>query len=160
MIGVNKSDAGGIQELKQLLDQYYFDKSLSYKSKIIGVLLISGGIISFFKPLQLDIKISTTLILIGVFMLFLIMEKSTIFSIDVKITIFIISWVLLMFYITRGLNIDTFFILIVLGILIIKELMDEFITIHLKKRMNLLICMFLIIYLAYISEKIISFLNI
>ena len=160
MTKFNSSNIGGIEELRQFLDQYLFNKSLSYKSKLIGLVITTIGLASFFQPFQISIKISATIVLIGIFMVFLIMEKSTIISIDVKITVFIISWILLMLYFTRGLNIDTFFILIVLGILIIKELMDEFITIHLRKRLNLLISLFLVIYIVYIGEKIISFLNI
>jgi len=157
---VNNTEIGGSKELKQYLNQIYFDKSTSYQSKIIGIILISAGIVFLYNPTITNVKIGVTAILIGILMFFLITEKSTPLGIDVKITTFIILWVLAMFFITGSVNLDTFFILIVLGILITRELTDEFLTVHLKKRMALLISMFLMIYIVFIAEKIISFLNI
>jgi len=158
---VNQIEIGGIKELKRYLDQIYFDKSTSYQSKIIGIILILTGIVLLYNnPIILNIKIGVTAILIGTVMIFLITEKNTSMSIDIKITIFITAWILIMFYITGSLNLEIFFIMIFLGVLIIKELTDEFLTIHLKKRLTLLISMFFIIFLIIIGERIISFLGI
>jgi len=157
MIKFNNFENGGIKELKSYLNQFYFDKSTSYKTRILGIILICFGIISFYKSFFIDIRFGITLILIGGFMIFLISEKSTPISIDFKITLFLTSWVLIMYFLTGRLKFEIYIISIFLGILIIKELSDEFITKTLKKRITILILIFLAIYILFILEKIISF---
>ena len=46
------------------------------RARLIGIILVIFGVVILFIPNDLNIKISFTLILIGIFMIFIITEKS------------------------------------------------------------------------------------
>jgi len=71
-----------------------------------------------------------------------------------RITITLISWTLLLFIITA--DIEIFFVLIFLGILITKEMTDIYTTKTFKTKLNVYIFTFLFIYGILISQKIIT----
>jgi len=102
-----------------------FNKSLSNSMRILGVLLFSIGILFIIYPLYINYRLGLLLILIGAFLLFFISEKSTNVELDRNITLLLILWLLVMFYMTVGWGVDIFFFSIVLGMIIIKELIDE-----------------------------------
>ena len=77
-----------------------------------------------------------------------------------KITLVIIAWILILFLITSDADLEIFFVLIFIGILIIKILTDSFTTKQFKLRMNVFISVFLIIYIVMIAQRIINILNI
>lgn len=77
-----------------------------------------------------------------------------------KITLAIACWILLVLLITSELNIEIFFILIFIGVLIIRELTDIFTTTNIKERMNLFIYIFLIIFLVIVGKKIMTVISI
>jgi len=77
-----------------------------------------------------------------------------------KIVLIITIWILLVLIITGDSNLEIFFILTFIGILIIRELSDIFTTISLKERMNVFIYIFIIIFIGIIGQKIINILNI
>lgn len=74
-----------------------------------------------------------------------------------RITITLISWTLLLFIITA--DIEIFFVLIFLGILITKEMTDVYTSKTFKTKLNAYIITFLIMYTALISQKIITILQ-
>ncbi|MBS3778432.1 MAG: hypothetical protein KGY50_03970 [Candidatus Thermoplasmatota archaeon] len=71
-----------------------------------------------------------------------------------RITITLISWTLLLFLITA--DIEIFFVLIFLGILITKEMTDVYTNKTFKTKLNVYIITFLFIYGILISQKIIT----
>jgi hypothetical protein len=150
--------------LRKYLDQYYFDKPISYRSKILGTILVTAGIILLYNPNNLTIKLGVAFILIGIFSITLITGKSKTKTItDIQITMVISIWILLMFSLTvlaQEAGLEMFFILIFLGLLMIAELSDEFATTHLKKRMNVFIFLFLTVFMMIVAKRIISILNI
>lgn len=77
-----------------------------------------------------------------------------------KITLIITVWILLMMIITGEGNLEIFFILIFIGVLIIRELTDIFTSSDLKQRMNLFIYLFLFLFIIIVGNKVISILNI
>ena len=77
-----------------------------------------------------------------------------------KITLIITAWIILMFNITGDADLEIFFTLIFIGILIIKILSDLYTTKNFKLRMNAIISVFLIIYIVIITQKIMNILNI
>ena len=77
-----------------------------------------------------------------------------------KITFIISVWILLVLIITGDANLEIFFILIFIGVLIVRELSDIFTTEDLKGRMNLFIYMFIIIFIAIVGNKIITILQV
>lgn len=74
-----------------------------------------------------------------------------------RITIVLISWTLLLYLITA--DIEIYFVLIFLGILITKEMTDIYTTNTFKHRLNAYIIIFLFIYIILISQKIITILQ-
>jgi len=77
-----------------------------------------------------------------------------------KITLVISAWILFVFIITGDSNLEIFFILIFIGVLIVRELTDIFTTSDIKDRMNLFIYIFLIIFIIIVGRKILDILNI
>ena len=92
-------------------------------------------------------------------MIFLMTGETTTKGIsDAQITLGIVAWILLMFFIT-GLgeaNLQIFFISIFIGLLMIAEISDNFTAIHLKNRLSIFISVFLIAFIVIIITKIIS----
>jgi hypothetical protein len=159
------------------------------RSKIVGILLIAFGFIILINPTMDNLKISITLFFIGGLLLALISEKKLILFekekpkktnstkqnfinanrlflhqnklvISEKITLLIIIATLLLFLITSPADIEIFLVLLYLSLLIIKELIDEFTPVHVKKRLNIIIVVFFIIFAVIIAERIITILNI
>lgn len=73
-----------------------------------------------------------------------------------KITLVIAFWVLLVLLITKDTDFELFFVLIFIGFLIIRALSDVFIPANLKFRMNLIIYVFIIIFIFIVGRKIIT----
>ena len=77
-----------------------------------------------------------------------------------KITLTITLWILFLFLITGDASLEIFLLLIFIGILVIKEFTDIYTTKYFKLRMNIFICIFLLIYVVIIAQKILSTINI
>ena len=127
------------------------------------------------NPNGLNIKIGLGLISIGLIFIVIIYEKKpekldnsnkTLNSkkikllLSEKITLVLTVWIIILFFITGEGNIEIFFTLIFLGLLVVDILLADLFTKPLRFRMNLFISVFLIIYIVIISQKIINILNI
>jgi hypothetical protein len=76
-----------------------------------------------------------------------------------KITFVIALWILAALLITGDTDFELFFVLIFIGILIVRALSDMFITKTLKFRMNLIIYLCIIVFIGIIGNKIITIVN-
>lgn len=159
------------------------------RSKILGLLLIAIGFVLLINPTDTMFKISITLFFIGGLLFTLISEKKFIILekkkpkktksttqnfinanklflernklvVSEKITFIIIIATLLLFLITNPADLEIFLVLLYLSLLIIKELIDEFTPLHVKKRLNYVIVIFFVIFVVIIAERIITILNI
>ena len=141
------------------LDKIYFNKPISYQSNIAGIILIVTGILYFYNPTPLNTKIGIASIIIGIFMISLITGKPTHLKIsDTQLAIIIIAWVFFIFVLTvlEYLSIELFIIIIFIGMLIIKELLSDYTTMYIKKRMNIFIFLFIIAFIFIIVKKILE----
>ena len=77
-----------------------------------------------------------------------------------KITLFVAVWIIVALFITGNADLEIFFVLIFVGMLIVKEFTDRFTTVHIRHRMNVFIYIFAIVFIVIIGEKIISLLDI
>jgi hypothetical protein len=77
-----------------------------------------------------------------------------------KITVVIALWILIALLITGDTDFEMFFVLIFIGVLIIRALTDVFITTTLKFRMNLIIYIFIIVFIVIVGRKIITIVSI
>ena len=76
-----------------------------------------------------------------------------------KIILVISLWILVALLVTGDTDFELFFVLIFIGILIIRALTDVFITKPMKLRMNLVIVVFLIGFIVIVGNKIITILH-
>lgn len=82
------------------------------------------------------------------------------FDISENIVFAIIILIVFLYFVTGVNNLEIFLILIYLGLIIIRELTNEFIPYHFKKRMNVFMIGFLIIFIIIITKKVISIVSI
>ena len=75
-----------------------------------------------------------------------------------KITFSISLWIVLTLLLTGNENLELFFVLILIGILIIRELSNIFITPNIKDRLNLFIYIFIVIFIIIVGKKIVDIL--
>jgi hypothetical protein len=193
------------------------------RSNIIGLALLTIGVIFLSNPTIPNIKISFTLILIGFILIFILPEESSSkifqmgaykpssFKINHKyvfrksnkrfvsfkkkhqrplkkvqrskriwdlltrldleslkkiklsmsdmITLTLVIWIIFLFFITGDTELEVFFVLIFIGMLVVRELTDELTAIRLKHRMDGFIYVFLVAFIWIIGEKIINVLN-
>lgn len=137
----------------------YFNRSVFSPSRITGLLLVITGIVFFYNPNDIRLKVGASMILLGLFFLLFLNVK----EIDVlktltgqKLTFILVLWVFLGFIITYNFEANLFFIIIILGIIIIEELLSEFSSQKLKNRMTILVYFLIIAFLFIVSQKIIS----
>jgi len=143
--------------MKSYFNIIFFNRSFSYKTRIIGILLILLGIIFFFNSFWRNLKVGLLFILIGILMLLIMPKKETQNNIiDIQIFLVIIIWLLFMFCITINLDSEIFFVLLLLGILIIEEFTDKLISVSFKKRLSIIIFLFLIIFITIVTKRIIN----
>ena len=126
----------------------FFINSLSLSILGIGVLLNS---------IYLNIRIGVALILLAI--LFIIILIPGLLSTNVRdrqVTLFMISWIVILFYVSQIIDVEIFFILILLGLLIIKEGSDNITSRSFKLRMNALLFIFIIAFILVMGKIIIS----
>ena len=77
-----------------------------------------------------------------------------------KITIFIAIWAIIVLFVTDGMELEIFFILMLIGFIAIREFTDLLTTRSFKKRFNIFILIFLIVFIVIMIEKVINILDI
>ena len=77
-----------------------------------------------------------------------------------KITLYIVAWMIFLLFIASDTGLEIFFILIIIGFIIIKELTDRFTTSSIKLKMNAFIFIFMIVFIILIITRIINILEI
>ena len=161
------------QKLKKSFTPPYL-RDPARRANMLGILLLILGVIIVFLPFTAALKTGFTLILIGTFFIGFITEKSIlrlVYSLRIKnmvtpphqnittsekITLSIVIWIILSAFFTGQTNLDTFVILILIGILIIRTLTDEIITPVLRARMNLFVFFFLIGFIYIVINRFIA----
>lgn len=118
---------------------------------------MTAGIAFFYNPTILSMKIGIILVIIGGFFLILLTDKEKYSKLSSAQMILIMSsWIVLLFFVTGNVSLETFFLMIVIGITAIKELTNELITRELQKKLNFFVFLFLLIFIAIVAQKIIS----
>lgn len=75
-----------------------------------------------------------------------------------KITLIITAWIVVVFFITGDTDLEIYFVLIFMGVLVVRELTDVFTTDIIKKKMDFFIYMFLIVFIVLFIKTIINLL--
>jgi len=76
-----------------------------------------------------------------------------------KITIILAIWIIILLFITDQVDFEVFFILVLLGFLFIIEFTERFITKKVKQRLRILLIVFIMIFIVFAANKIITFLG-
>jgi len=153
------SQIGAHTSVKNFVDRKFFDISFLHHSTFIGLLLIIVGIIFLLNPINLHLKVSASMILLGLLciLLFDINEKSVPKAITgQQLTIIIALWIFLAFITTYNFDADLSLIIVILGILIIKEFLSDFMSPPLKKRMTFLFYLLIFTFAVVIGQRIIN----
>ena len=139
--------------------QYFYSKL--YKVDILVVFLICLGIFLFWGPLGLNHQFGITLFLLAVFIFFFFPRKkeTSVHSIiEYYIFFFLIGWLIFMFFLTINIgHWDVFFIFVVLGMLVIKECANGYLTPPLKKKLSILTLVFFSFSMILIVITILSY---
>jgi hypothetical protein len=170
------------QQMINLFSNTQYDKILQIVGMvliilgiILGILLIPIYIGFFAMTFLLILKLSFSLLFIGILLILMTTETRRLQRIENNksiqngysqknieiimpriIAFGIIVWILVLFSLTNKTDFGIFFICVFLGILAVKELTNRFITSQLKKRTNIFIYLFLIGTLIIITQKIIT----
>lgn len=149
--------------MKNNINQKSFGFSLFYSYSIIGLIIIITGIIFLFNPTNINMKIGISLILFGLFiiMIFNVNEEAPQYKINGKqLTIVSILWIFLIFILSYNIDAEIFLIYVILGILLIKEFLVDYMNITLKKRMIVIFYILIILFIILIGQKVINIINI
>lgn len=161
---INLKMRGRKKHDKELVAYYQQKKSFNPQD-VFGLIIIAIGFCFFinsifleitgfgliFGSVLLNVKIGIMFTLVGFFFIYIYyvteteVKKETILDAR-KLAFAIIIWVIAIFFITLGVNLDIYLILIFIGILTIKELAEEFIDYQLKIKMKYLSYITLIIF--------------
>jgi len=152
-----------------------FLKQPYLRGRLFGLFLVIIGSIFYLSPTSsLITKIGVSFILIGTISFMFITEekmplinnslkkgkKYRILNINLlfseKLTLVLSIFILFIFLITDTSSLELFFILIYLGILIIKELAKDFTPIYLKRKLNMFVIGFFIIFIIIIINRIMA----
>ncbi len=153
---------------------YFFGESAHIaksplRERIIGLIIFLIGLNSFILSGLENIKFSITLIFISFVLFFLVTEKNqkdfdrkndqNRFRISDNIPFLLIVITIFLYFLSYTYTVDIFLILLYLVMLVLTELCNEFITREMKKRMNLLLIFFFIIFISIIFIKFFSISN-
>jgi len=115
----------------------------------------------YYYPSPLNIKISVAVIPMGILIFFMATEKFFTKKVgDIEITLFILAWTILTFFITGSADLEIFVVLVILALLITKEIAYDFTPTRLKNKLNVLISILLIFFVLIMTNKIMDILNI
>jgi len=148
--------------LRTHLNNFSFD-TLYYRNTLIGVLLIFVGVIFLLNFTNLNIKIGASLIFIGfLLIMFLNINEKTMIKSLTGQEVFIIFtiWLFICLMITYNIDADIFLIVVILGILTLREFLFGSVSPRLEKRLHLLFYSLLIIFIIFIAQRIITILDI
>ena len=143
--------------MKKLLNRIYSDNIKFSLRHNVGIIFITLGVFLLCIPNPVFIKISITMTLIGFFIIFLKTgEKTTNRFTHSLMMLIIITWTIIVFFITTitDISFDAIFILITIGLLIINEFISESLPIRLRKRLHFSIFVFFLIFLILILNRI------
>jgi hypothetical protein len=148
--------------LRKHLSDFSFN-ALYYSNSLIGILLIIVGVIFLLNFTNLNIKIGASLILIGtmLIMFFYVNEKTIIKSYTGQEVFFIYAiWLFISLIITYNIDADIFLIVVILGIIALREFLFGSVSPRIEKRLNILFYGLLILFILIISQRIINILDI
>jgi hypothetical protein len=148
--------------LKRYVNDFSFN-TLYYRNSLIGILLIITGIIFLLNLTNLNIKIGTSLIFIGVFLIIFsnINEKTFKKSLTGQeiFSIFAV-WLFIALILTYNIDADIFIIVVILGIITLIEFLSGSVSTRLKLRMNFLFYGLFIFFMLIVAQRVINILDI
>lgn len=148
--------------MKQHVNTFSFS-TLYYSNTLIGILLIIVGAIFLLNLTNLNIKIGTMLLSIGVLMIMFYSVNETTNKTSFtgqKIFVIFTIWLCISFLITYNIDADIFFIFAILGIITLREFFYGSVSSRLEKRLHVLFYSLIILFILIITQRIMLILHI
>lgn len=122
---------------------------------MINILFIIGGLLflsRIFQRTQVLNFIFAPMAIVLIFFTFI--TKPTLTEKDLYTTVAFSIWIIVSFIITIQADSEILFIFILIGFLIIQELSQEQLTQLFQKRLNILLVIFVIVFIVIVADKI------
>lgn len=146
--------------MKRYLHRFFIEKPVTYQYKVIGLIILLFGIIFFYNPTILRLKIGIMFVLIGGFIFLLLTDTKTISRLtNLQMVLIMSFWIIFLFFIPVSMTLELYLLMIFLGITAIRELTNELISDEFKKNLNIFFFFFFVIVIA-IVVKILNVFNI
>ena len=122
---------------------------------MINILFIIGGVLFLARIFQRTQVLTFILAPIAIVLIFFtFITKPTLTEKDLYSTVAFSIWIIVSFFITIQADIEIFFIFILLGFLIIQELSQDKLTQRFQKRLNVLLVIFIMVFIVIVADKI------
>ena len=123
--------------------------------RLINILFIIGGLLFLFRIFQRTQILNYIFAPIAIVLIFFtIITKPTPNKNDRYNTLAFSLWIILSNLITIQTDTEILFIIILIGFLIIQELSQDNITHYFQKRLNVLLVIFLMVFIVIVADKI------
>jgi len=123
--------------------------------QIINILFIIGGVLFLIRIFQRTQVLNFIFAPIAIVLIFFtIITKPTPNKNDRYNTLAFSLWIILSNLITIQTDTEILFIIILIGFLIIQELSQNNITLNFQKRLNILLVIFLMVFIVIVADKI------
>jgi hypothetical protein len=123
---------------------------------LCGILTLSLGSLLYIIPSDFAFKLSTSLVFVGLYSVALLVEKPPLKrSLEMRMTASACAWVFFVLLLTRDVPVGVFFIFVILGFFVIKELVDPYISRTFRTKMTVLEVSFLFLFALLITSAII-----
>jgi hypothetical protein len=120
---------------------------------LCGILTLSLGSMLYIIPSDFAFKLSTSLVFVGLYSVALLVEKPPLKkSLEMRMTASACAWVFIVLILTTNVPVGVFFIFVILGFFIIKELVDPYISRSFRQKMNVLEFSFLFLFALLITS--------
>jgi hypothetical protein len=148
------------KENQKSVYRFFFKIPPNILAFLAGFILIFIGLILLYVALFENLRLGITLILIGTFCFFFISEKKRSKNkllISEKITIISATWFFISLLITTNLDITSFFLLFFIGFLVLKELVQSYVSDILDMKMKIIVLGFFAVYSMLIINTILPY---
>ena len=123
---------------------------------LVGLFIIFVGAFFLLQPNSLNIKLSVTFLVIGLILPIFLIEKN---ALSTKVTVGSIILIIILFLVTEA-ELELFFILLFPSLFLMKIIIDNHIPTSLKVRMNIVILVLFIVFIAFVIKRILNLVSI
>lgn len=137
--------------------------TLYSSTTLVGILLIIVGVVFLLNLTNINIKIGTLLLFIGILMIMFYSANETtnktLFT-GQKIFVIFTLWLCISFLMTYNIDADIFSIFVILGLITLREFFYGSVSSGVEKRLHVLFYSLIVLFILIISQRIMLILQI